>query len=126
MPLTKIGINLTNLANITTPPTFNFGNTTQEIVDNIPKKANEVSGGWMGFGILLGLFFYLLWKFQQDLYSGGDYGFNINRAIGLSCCICSVLGIYCLNIGYFVNFYHVAIFIIIAFIELGVVWKMTR
>jgi len=126
MPLTKLGLNLTNLNNITTPPSFEIANNTADLVNDIPAKANEVTNGYYGFGVLIALFFWLLYKLNQDLYVGGDHGFSLMRSLGLSSVICSILGIYCVNMGYFVNFYHVAIFIIAAFIFTGVVWKMQR
>lgn len=125
MPLTKIGLNVTNIENLTAP-TFDIANTTEEFINDIPAKANEISQGWLGFTILMGLFFWLQWKLHQDLYSGGDFGFSIQRSLGMSCSVCSIIGLYCLNMGYFTNYYHVALFIIGSFIFAGIVWKMQR
>lgn len=122
MALTKLGLNLTNLNNLTAP-TFDIKNTTQEIIDDIPNKANSVTNGSVGIIALSGLFAFLLWKLNQEQAEGGDYGYSTSRSIGISFSICSIIGIYCLNLGYFTNFYHVALFIIGTFIMLGVVWK---
>lgn len=125
MAMTKIGINLTNFNNLTAP-SFDIANTSEELINQIPEKANEISQGWLGFTILTALFFWLQWKFNQDLYTNGDYGYSSVRSMGLSFAICSILGIFCVNMGYFVNFYHVALFIIGTFICVGIVWKMQR
>lgn len=125
MPLTKLGINVSNLNNITAP-TFDINFTAEQIVDEIPQRANDITGGWLGFTVLSGLFFYLYWKLQQDLYAGGDHGLSVMRSIGVASSICGIIGLYCVNMGYFVNFYHIAIFIIVSFIMAVVVWKMQR
>lgn len=125
MPLTKIGINITGMQNVSAPE-FTMPNSTEEFFSQVPQKANEVTQGWLGFTVLAGLFFYLLWKLNQASNLGGDYGFSVNRSIGIAAAICSVLGLYCLNMGYFVNFYHVAVFVIAAFIMAGIVWWSQR
>lgn len=122
MPLEKVGLNLDGLDNITAP-TFDFKNTTQELINDLPIKANEVSGGWWGLIAMSGLFSFLLWKFNQEQADAGDYGFNTTRSIGLASAIVSIIGLFAVNIGYFSNFYHVVIFIVISFISVGVVWK---
>lgn len=122
MPLQKVGLNLTNIQNVTAP-SFNFQNTTQEFINDIPAKANEISGGWWGLISLSVLFSFLIWKLHQSTAEGGDYGFNGARSIGIACAICSIIGLFALNIGYFANFYHVVIFILSTFISVGVVWK---
>lgn len=126
MALSRLGLNLSNLNNITSPPNFNIANNSLDLVNDVPQKANEITKGYYGFAVLTALFFFLLYKLHQSLYNGGDYGFSLMRSIGLSSAICSVLGIYCLSMGYFVNYYHVAIFIISAFVFTAVVWKMQR
>ena len=125
MPLTKLGLNISNIQNVTAP-TFDIKNTTEEIINDIPTKANETTNGLLGFTVLIGLFFWLLWKFKQDLMSGGDFGLSTTRSIGLASTVCSIFGLYALNMGYFVNVYHVAIFLVVSFVMVGVVWKMQR
>lgn len=120
MPLTKIGLNLSGLDNVTAP-TFDIKNTSQEFLNDIPTKANEVSGGWWGIIALGGLFAFLLWKLNQALADGGDYGYPMIRSIGIASCICAIVGLYGLNLGYFVNYYHVVIFIVGAFFSTVVV-----
>jgi len=122
MPLTKIGINLTGLDNISTP-TFNIKEDGASFLADIPVKANEITFGYYGLTVLIGLFVFLWYKMQQNVASGGGFDYDQWRSVGLASCICSILGIFSLNIGIFVNFYHVVIFVVIAFISTGVVWK---
>lgn len=123
MPLQKIGVNLTGLDNIDTP-TFDIANNSVDLLNSIPVKANEITGGWWGLTSLVGLFVFLLWKFNQEFGQGGDFGYDTARSIGVASCVCSIIGLVALNIGFFTNFYHVVIFIVIAFISVGAVWKM--
>lgn len=124
MPLTKVGINLSALNNVT-QPTFTLKNTSDEFLADIPTKANEVTGGYYGLVVLVGVFIYLWWKLQQSVLEGGDYDYDQFRSMGIAASICSILGLYCLNIGIFVNLYHVIIFIVIAFAGAGIAWKTT-
>lgn len=122
MPLQKLGLNFSNLNNIT-PPTFDIKNNSREFLNDIPIKANETTQGFLGLFTLVSLFFFLMWRFNQDLADGGDYAFSTYRSMGIAFGVCSIVGIFCLNVGYFTNFYHVAIFIIATFIMTGVIWK---
>jgi len=121
MPLTKLGLNLSGLDDINTTINFDIKNTSQEFINDIPVKANEVSGGWWGIIALGGLFSFLIWKLNQDRADGGDYGYSTMRSIGIASAICSIIGLYALNLGYFVNYYHVVIFIVVTFISVAVV-----
>lgn len=125
MPVTKVGLNLTALENITVPD-FGLNRTASEILEDIPRKANEVTGGFYGLIVLVVLFIFLWWKLQQVEVIGGDFGYDQFRAVGIASGVCSILGIYCLNVGLFVNFYHIVIFIVITFIMAGVVWKQSK
>lgn len=125
MPVTKIGLNLTKLNNITAP-TFDFKNNTEDFINDIPVKANEVSQGWLGSIVLWGLWVFLFWILSQDEYQGGVHGYSKTRAAGIASGICAILGIFSVNMGYFTNYYHVAIFIAITFLLTGVIWKGMR
>jgi len=124
MPLQKIGINISNIGNLTTPD-FDLANNSQDLINDIPTKANEITGGWIGLISLSALFTFLMWKLNQDQVMAGDYGYSTARGIGLAAAVCSICGLYMLNIGYFTNFYHVTIFIVISMIATGVVYRST-
>lgn len=125
MPVTKVGLNLSNLNNITAP-SFDLNKTASEMLDEIPFQANAITGGFYGLIVLVPLFIFLWWKLQQVEVIGGDFGYDQFRSIGMAAGTCSILGIYCLNVGLFVNFYHIVIFIVITFIMTGVVWKQGK
>lgn len=122
MPATKMGLDLSGMQNVTAP-TFDIANTTDEFFQQIPQKANEMTGGLYGAIVLGGLFLFLYWKMTQSETAGGEYGYNPLRGLGISTSICSILGLYALNMGYFVNFYHVVIFIVISYISIALTWK---
>lgn len=122
MPLAKIGLNLTGLQNVT-QPTFDLKNTSTELINDIPVKANEITGGWWGLIALSTLFTFLMYKFHKDRADGGEYGYSTARGIGIASSICSIIGLYAINLGYFTNFWHVTIFITIAFITTGAVYR---
>lgn len=122
MPAQKLGLNLTAIQNLATPD-FDFKNTTNEFINDIPVKANNITNGYLGIITLSGLFTFLFWKLsQKDIY-GGDFSYSYLRSLGISSGICSIIGLVCLNMGYFTNYYHVVIFIVVTFISIGVVWK---
>lgn len=125
MPLTKVGLNLSAIGDVP-PPEFNFSNSSTSFINDIPAKANDLTGGFYGLIVLVTLFFYLLWKLSQDQALGGDHGFDYIRGIGISGAICGIIGLYALNFGYFVNYYHVVIFLVTAFICTLVTWKSER
>ena len=125
MPLQKLGLNVTNIGNLTLPD-FDIKNNTAEFLNDIPTKANEVSHGYMGLVILSAIFTFLFWKISQENFYGGDFSFSNMRSISISACICSIIGLLCLNMGYFSNYYHVVIFIVIAFLGTAAVWKAEK
>lgn len=125
MPAQKVGLNLSKLADAE-QPSFNFQNDSAQFLADVPVKANEITGGWYGFITLAGLFFWLFWKLQQDQLAGGDFGYSNVKSIGIASAVCGIVGLYAVNFGYFVNFYHIVIFIITAFICVGVNWKSSN
>lgn len=125
MPLQKVGINWTNIQNIT-PPDFDLANSTEEFIADVPQKANEITKGWLGFIVLSGLFFFLLWLLSRENFYGGDFGLSNLRSVGVAAGICSVLGLIMLNLGYFTNYYHVVIFMVTTFGMAFAVWKAEK
>lgn len=124
MPLQKIGINLTGLQNLTVP-NFDIKNNSKDLINDIPIKANEITGGWLGIVSMGTLFTFLIYLFKKDTVAGGDFGYDTARSIGIASSIVSIIGLYMLNLGYFTNYFHVVIFIVMAFISVGIVYKNT-
>ena len=125
MTLNKIGLNVSNIGNIN-PPNFNFKNDTTEFINDIPNKANLVTNNFLGLIISTALFGYLYITFSKSENFGGDFGFSPLRSLGLSAIIVNILGLVCLNLGYFTNYYHIAIFIIIGVLSVLGVWKSNK
>lgn len=123
MPITKVGLNLSNLQNLT-PPSFDINYTGEEFIEKVPEKANEITQGFLGLIILWALWIWLYWKLSISDYQAGDFGFSKLRAAGLASTVCSILGIFMINVGWFVNYYHVALFMVITLICVLAVWKL--
>jgi len=112
MAFEKLGINLSVFENIQAPnmSDFNISLDPTQIANQIPTRANEVTSNYFGLGIMITLFFYLVYKLGDRLeFEGQNYG--TLRTVGISAGIVSVIGFQMLLIGYFTNFYHVVIFI---------------
>ena len=119
MAFQKVGINLSALGNIT-PPTyedFNISSNPLEIANQIHEKANLVTDNFLGLGIMVTLFFYLVFKLGDALELQGQ-PFSTLRSVGISAGIVSIMGFQMLMIGYFTQFYHVVIFVGIFLVSL--------
>jgi mannose/fructose/N-acetylgalactosamine-specific phosphotransferase system component IIC len=127
MTFRKTGIDFTKLNNMTTLnyTDFNLSETGTGLVTDIPYKANkmvEVGGtSYFGLGILVTLFFYLVFKLG-DVLDLKTQPYSILRSVGIAGGICGAIGIQMLAIGFFTEFYHVAIFITLLFIMTVWVW----
>ena len=112
MAFQKVGINLTALQNITSPnmSAFNISTNPTVIASQIPEKANIVTRNYLGLGIMVTLFFYLIFKLGDALELQGQ-PFSSIRSVGISAGIVSIIGFQMLMIGYFTQFFHVTIFL---------------
>ena len=119
MAFQKVGINLSALENITPPSysDFNISSNPIEIANQIPEKANIVTRDFMGLGIMVALFFYLVFKLGDALELQGQ-PFSTLRSVGISAGIVSIFGFQMVMIGYFTQFFHVVIFIGIFLVSL--------
>lgn len=124
MPVTKVGVNLSVLEDITLPD-FNISNTSSEILSQLPEKANTYTGGHMGTVILSGLFLYLYYILTEkdiDAY----FRYSSIRALGISTGICGIVGSVMLMIGYFTKLYPVVFCVVIFMLSLIWVIKEER
>jgi len=121
MEFTKVGMNLTALEDITplNYSDFNISTTPSEIVNQIPAKANTLTNNYLGLGIMVTLFLYLVFKLGDALELQGQ-PFSTIRSVGISAGIVSIVGFQMVMIGYFKEFYHVIIFVVILLIS--VIW----
>lgn len=108
MVVEKIGLNLTQLTN-TPPPIPEWTNyTATEFINYIPEHANTVTDGYFGIITLITLGIFLFWLLS-DRNQFGQYRYSIIRAFGISMGICLLIGMQLIQIGYIVNFVHLAI-----------------
>jgi len=118
MAFEKIGINFTGLRNLTPPniSTFNISTDPNELINDIPAKANFVTQNYFGLGIMIVLFFYLVLRLGDLLELGGQQ-YSYLRTVGISAGVVSIIGYQMLLIGYFTEIYHVVIFMTILLIS---------
>lgn len=109
MGFIKVGLNTTPLTEIN-PPSVNISNTTSGFMNQLPQKANELTGGYFGLGIMITLFFFLIYKLGKGQEFSNEQ-FSTARSVGISGGVVSIMGINFLALGYFTNYYHVVIFI---------------
>ena len=109
MPMSKVNLNLTALTNISVPD-FNISDSATEIIQEIPRKANEVTRNYFGLGIMVTLFIYLIYKLGEGADEINE-NFSRVRSVGIAGGIVSIIGLQMLSIGYFTEFFHVVIFI---------------
>lgn len=127
MAFNKVGLNLSAFNNLTPPSfsDFNISSNPTEIANQIPQKANQVTsfGGisYLGLGIMVTLFFYLVFKLGDFLELKGQ-PFSTVRATGIAGGITAIIGIQMLSIGYFTEYYHAVIFIGILLVSTLWVW----
>lgn len=121
MSLQKIGLNFDALRNIT-PINVSVPQSAEEFAREIPAKANESSGGWWGFLSSMGLFVFLFWIFS-DQSPNAWFKYSYARGLALASSFVSIIGIVCISIGWFVEVYHIVIFIAIAMVSTGFTFK---
>jgi hypothetical protein len=108
MVMDKIGLNLSVLKNLSTP-NVTIGKTGKEIANELTSNANSMTNNYFGLGILVTLFFFLVWKIGQGKEFINEQYSSI-RSVGISGGVCAILGFQMLNLGFFSEVYHVVIF----------------
>ena len=108
MGMQKIGLNLDVLRNISTPNISISGNPST-IVENIKNTVNQLTYNYYGLGVMVTLFFFLVWKIGRGIDAMNEQ-YSSLRSIGISAGVVAILGLQMLNLGYFSDYYHVVIF----------------
>ena len=124
MPLNKVGFNASGVQGITAPD-FNISSNVTQFVNDIPAKANEYTGGWVGTGIMLALVSYLYYKLN-DKSELAISKYSQIRTLGLSTGITGVVGLVMYTIGYFTKLYPVIFFLVLFMIFFAWVIKEER
>ena len=107
MAIEKVGLNLTNLENIT-PPNISLPTTGKEAIEQVPAIARTVAGGFLG-QILIGGLFILSYLILSDKSPFGEFKYSDLRAFTLASGICILIGTTLLEIGFIHNLYIVGI-----------------
>lgn len=124
MSTSKIGINFDNFGDMT-PINITFPTTRDELLTQLPQKANEHTGGYFGLITSLGMFVYLFWLLS-DKTEFGDFRYSTARAMGISAGIVSIFGYIGLVFGFFTSFYHIALFMLLFGISIVWTWYNDR
>jgi hypothetical protein len=106
--MNKIGLNLSVLNNISAP-NITIPTSASEIIADLPVNANSQTNNYFGMGILVTLFFFLVWKLGRGTELLNEQ-FSSIRSVGIAGGVCCMLGFQMLNLGYFTEIYHVVIF----------------
>jgi hypothetical protein len=107
--MNKLNLNLSALTEIT-PPEVSVPSTASEFVTQLPQKANELTNNYFGLGIMVSLFFFLIWKLGEGRQLLNEK-FTSIRSVGISAGVVSIIGLQAISLGYFSVYYHVVIFI---------------
>jgi hypothetical protein len=111
MALTKVGLNLSALENVTQPNITITTNPTN-LINEIPIKANNYVGNYLGLGILVTLCF-LLYYFLSDVGGSGLHRYSQFRSIAIATGLTGVVGMLMVMMGYFTNIIIVGSFLTI-------------
>ena len=113
--VTKFGLNLSNLNNITAP-NLTIPSTGKEVIEQIPQKANELVGVALLTHIILGGLGMLLYWILSDKLPFGEFKYSDIRALFLSSSIASVIGVVMVEIGFLGSFKALAFYIILSIV----------
>jgi len=108
MVMNKIGLNLSVLNNLSAP-NISIG-SGEEIANSLSSSANTQTSNYFGLGVMVTLFFYLVWKLGRGTDVINEQFASI-RSVGVSAGVVSIIGLMFINLGFFSEYYHVVIFI---------------
>ena len=123
MAITKFGLNISGLDNISAP-NITIPTTGKELIAEIPRKAQELVGIAFLTHIILGGFAVLMYWILSDKSPFGEFKYSDIRAMFLASSITSVMGVVMLDIGFLNNYKSLAFYVIVTFIMYVMVLKM--
>jgi hypothetical protein len=112
MTFQLIGVDLDSLQNITAP-NIQINETASAILEQLPRTANEVTGGYFGY-IILGAIFVLTYWLLSDKSPLGDFRYTDLRALTLSFGISASVGLQLISIG-FIESWLAVVFMLLSF-----------
>ncbi len=108
MVMNKIGLNISVLNNLTAP-NISIGGSATEIIDQIVPTAHAQTFNYYGMGVMVTLFFFLVWKIGRGTELMNEQ-FTSIRSVGVSAGVVSMLGLAMINLGIFTEYYHIVVF----------------
>lgn len=107
MAVTKIGLNLTELNNITVPE-FNASRTAREWIAEMPEVANSSTNYLFGWGVLIA-FFITLYAVVSERIGLHGFGYDEGQTFAIVSGITFIFGLLFVMVGYIQNFVPVGV-----------------
>jgi small-conductance mechanosensitive channel len=118
MSINLVGLDLNALGNMTAPH-IDIPQTANEILQNFPLNANEMTGGLFPYLVLFTIFIITYW-YLSDKNPLADFKYSDIRALTLSFGITASIGITQITIG-FIQSWMAVVFFILAFVLSNVI-----
>lgn len=118
MTLDRVGLDLNALQNISAP-VIDINQTASAILNELPYKAQEITGGYFAYIILFGILILTYW-YLSDKNPLGDFRYSDLRALTLSLGIVSSIGLVQISANLIQNWMIVA-FMLLGFTLMNVV-----
>ena len=116
MAITQIGINFTELNNITAP-NISISSNAVELLNQIPQRANDLTNGYLGYGIVIILFITFMWLLS-DKTPFANFGYDNGRALSISLGISSFMIVTQMQINFITSFRAVAFNLVLYMLSL--------
>ena len=113
MALDKIGINF-DLSDIE-PINITVPETKEGVVNWFVDSANSLTNNLIGLFTSVTVFVFLYW-YMSDISQFGDFRYSKIRTVAISSCIVSIMGLMMLYLGFYKEFFHIAVFIVVTMI----------
>lgn len=112
MAIEQIGLNFSNIENLTSSLNLSIPTTPSEILTQIPLSANITTNHYYGW-IIMFILTIMLYIIMSDRTPFGDFLYSDSRSLTIALGISSVWGITNMEINFFTNFQSVASFIVL-------------
>ena len=113
MTFQKIGIDLESLKDISAP-NIQINETASTLLEQLPRTANEITGGYFAY-IILGAIFIITYWLLSDKSPLGEYRYTDLRALSLSFGITASVGLQVISIG-FIESWIAVVFMLLSFL----------
>lgn len=114
----KVGLDLNALATMQ-PPNISINQTATAILNDLPRMATEMTGGYLPY-IVLGAMFIITYWFISDKTAQGDFRYSDVRALTLAFGLTASVGITQITTG-LISSWMAVVFFILGFLLSNVV-----